>query len=196
MGLKVGHEHQSNGSWSMLELKNNNASHLKAIVVGNKDFLMTGTQREIVKWLTSFDKPIKCSPGFGNEVWVILRNVSPKISEVMRQAYGSALGIGGVGSLVFHGFAAFSTAANTAAQAAPSGELASAAAGAVFNMSDNNFDSVLSSVIDKLVGKKVTVRLSSSKGAYAAKVAQSSTVKIPSGLTSRYCAGVLSTLSW
>ena len=196
MGLKVGYEVQSNGNWGMMELKNNNASHLKAIVVGNRDFLMTGTQRQMVKWLASIDMPVKCSPGFGKEVWIILREVSPKVNEELNKAYGALLGPGGPGSTVYHGFAAFSPAANTFAQSAPSGAFAADVASVAFNWSGKSLDDMLMKVFDKLRGKKITVRLSSAKGAYGAKFARSSTVKMGSNYSSRVCAGVISTLSW
>lgn len=194
--LKVGHESFTQGQWQHMQLVNNNADHLKAIVVGNQDFVMTGTQRQIVKWLTEFDRPIKCSAGFGNEVWIIFRERAPKISEEMQKAYGAALGVSGVGSLIFHGVGAFSASANTAFQAAASGDAASTVAGAAFNMSDINLDSMLGKVVDKLIAPKVQVRLSCARGAYSSQLSKSSIVKIPSNLTSKYCAGVLAIMKW
>ena len=45
MGLIVGHETFTGGKWQMLALKDNNASHLQALVVGTQDFVLKGTQK-------------------------------------------------------------------------------------------------------------------------------------------------------
>jgi hypothetical protein len=181
----------------MMALKNNNASHLKAICVGTQDFIMEGTQKECVKWLKEFEKPVTTFEGFGHEVWMILRGTAAKPAEEFAKAYGAAFGVGGLGSLIYTGVAAFTPAANTAFQAASSGTAAAAYSGAAFNFSDANLDSALQSVIERVAGKTVHVRLSCAKGCYSnAKSAKDSVVKLPAGLSARFFAGALSSLKW
>ena len=81
MGLKVGFETFSGGAWQMMALKDNNASHLKKVTVGTQDFIMEGTQKECVKWLKEFEKPVTCFEGFGHEVWMVLRGTAAKPAE-------------------------------------------------------------------------------------------------------------------
>jgi len=182
MSLVVGHETFSGGKWQMLALKDNNASHLQALVVGAQDFVLQGTQKEAVRWLADFKKPVKCTDGYGGEIWIILRGQAASVSEEIAKAYGSNFGgVGGLASCLFTGISALAGA----------GDAVGAAGSAMFNSSDINVDSVLG----KLTAKDVNVRISCAKGSFQA-TAKDSIMKIPSGLSAGFCAGALASLKW
>jgi len=181
MGLTVGHEKFIGGKWRVLQLNGNNAGHLKAIVVGSSDFILKGKQKDIVKWLADFKKPVKCTTGYGNDIWIILRGKAASVSEEIAKMYGSAFGVGGIGSCLFTGVTAVVAVSDAVA----------AAAGVALNESDINIDSVL----DSCMSKSVTVRISCAKGPHR-NTAGDSVVKLSSGLSARYSAGALAALKW
>jgi hypothetical protein len=187
MALHVGFETFEGGSWKMMELKNGNTGHLKAITVGSRDFVLKGTQKQIVKWLYETDLPVKVFEGYGDEVWMILRGKAATVSEEMAKAYGGAIGVGGLGSLVTTGVSAFTQV----------GPLVSALIGVATNPTDYSIDSMVEKAMDKVFGSKVTVRLSSSKGTYASHgLVKDSVSKLPAGLSSKWTAGVVACLKW
>lgn len=186
MAVKAGYEVFQNGHWYHQQLSTFDL--LKSISVGAQDFLIKGKQKEIVKWLIEFDRPIKVTEGFGDgKVYFILQVPAAKFSDEFLSQFSGAFGLGGgIASAVLGQTARF----------IPIEEgLISAMVSLAGNPSDYNVDSLILSFFSK----QVTVRISCEAGAYRLRSrdgTSSSVISFDSMLSSKVYAAFVKNLRW
>ena len=168
-----------------IELRDPDKHFYSALTTGINDITLIGSHKETVKWLVRQNLPVRCSRGYGNTIFVIIRNQAPRLSEQILKSVADAFGISPM-SLVSAGFSL------------PSVELSGVLSGLSDRQSDiedQGKSKIDEAITNKCTSKDVIVTITSAKGCHRDSGIMSNTVvQLPSGLSSRFCGGALAAL--
>lgn len=186
-----------------------------SIVVGARDFVITGHKSEITSWLLDHGNiPVKCDSGYGTSVYLILRGVAPTVMEEVAKAYagnfagmsgigtGIATGVGHVAELAGGGSdamgAVIGALTNPSALSADAiGDKLPDMAEGIDNLQGKNKPSKFAKAIDRVFGKSVVLRLSAAQGTFSDKGhAKGSIGTMQSGFSCMLIAGMFRQLKW